>query len=148
MKTIWVINGVNLNMLGVREPDLYGKEDYKALVRKIKTHAKEIGVRVKTLQSNSEGEICEFIQRAYRKADGIVINPGAYTHTSVAILDALKAVGIPTVEVHITDVDSREEFRKISFVSYYAFERVIGKGLEGYCLALDALVKHFKGEEK
>ena len=136
---VLVINGVNLNMLGVREPDLYGKKDYKTLVKEIKAHAKKIGVKVKCLQSNYEGRIVYEIQRALGKYDGIVINPGAYTHTSVAILDALKAVNIPTVEVHLTDVDAREEFRKISYVSLYAFLRVTGKGFDGYFEALDAL---------
>lgn len=136
---ILVINGVNLNMLGIREPDLYGKKDYKALVREIEDHAKKIGVKVKCVQSNYEGKIVEYIQRALGKYDGIVLNPGAYTHTSVAILDALKAVSIPTVEVHLTDVDAREEYRKISYVSEYAFLRVTGKGFAGYIEALDAL---------
>ena len=136
---ILVINGVNLNMLGIREPDLYGKKDYKALVKEIKAHAKEIGVKVDCVQSNYEGAIVEYIQRALARYDGIVINPGAYTHTSVAILDALKAVQIPTVEVHLTDVDAREEYRKVSYVSEYAFLRVTGKGFMGYFEALDAL---------
>ncbi|MBO7390235.1 MAG: type II 3-dehydroquinate dehydratase [Clostridia bacterium] len=136
---ILVINGVNLNMLGIREPALYGKKDYKSLVGEIKAHAKEIGVKVTCVQSNYEGEIVEYIQRALAKYDGIVINPGAYTHTSVAILDALKAVDIPTVEVHLTDVDAREEYRKISYVSEYAFRRVTGKGFAGYLEALDAI---------
>ena len=136
---ILVINGVNLNMLGVREPALYGKKDYKTLVKEVKAHAKEIGVKVKCVQSNYEGCIVGYIQRAFGKYDGIVINPGAYTHTSVAILDALKAVRIPTVEVHLTDVDSREEYRKISYVSEYAFLRVTGKGFAGYFEAMDAL---------
>ncbi len=136
---ILVINGVNLNMLGIREPALYGKKDYKSLVAEIKAHAKEIGVKVTCVQSNYEGEIVEYIQRALARYDGIVINPGAYTHTSVAILDALKAVQIPTVEVHLTDVDAREEYRKVSYVSEYAFLRVTGKGFLGYLEALDAL---------
>ena len=136
---ILVINGVNLNMLGIREPDLYGKKDYKALVKEIEAHAKSIGVKVTCVQSNYEGAIVEYIQRALGKYDGIVINPGAYTHTSVAILDALKAVQIPTVEVHLTDVDAREEYRKVSYVSEYAFLRVTGKGFMGYLEALDAL---------
>lgn len=137
---ILVINGVNLNMLGVREPDLYGKKDYKALVREIKAHAKKIGVKVTCYQSNCEGAIVGKIQRALGKYDGIVINPGAYTHTSVAILDALKAVAIPTVEVHLTDVDNREEYRKVSYVSEYAFLRVTGRGFAGYFEAMDALL--------
>ena len=129
---ILVINGVNLNMLGIREPALYGKQDYKSLVIYIKTSAKELGVTVKCVFSNYEGKICEYIQKAYKKYDGIVINPAAYTHTSVAILDALKAVGIPTAEVHLTDVNNREEFRKKSYVSLYAFTTVCGKGFAGY----------------
>ena len=136
---ILVVNGANLNMLGVREPDLYGKKDYKTLVREIKSHAKAIGVKVRCVQSNCEGRLVTYIQRALKKADGIVINPGAYTHTSVAILDALKAVAIPTVEVHLTDVDGREDFRKTSYVSKYAFLRVTGKGFAGYLEAMDAL---------
>jgi len=142
---ILVINGVNLNMLGIRERSLYGDQTYPALVKKIKAHAKSIGVQVKCVQYNGEGEICTAIQRAYKKYDGIVINPGAYTHTSIAILDALKSVSIPTVEVHITDVDAREEFRKVSYVSLYAFARVIGKGLEGYCIALDKFKEKTEG---
>ena len=134
-----VINGVNLNMLGIREPALYGKKDYNSLVAEIEAHAKEIGVEVTCLQSNYEGEIVEFIQRALGVYGGIVINPGAYTHTSVAILDALKAVDIPTVEVHLTDVDAREAYRRISYVSEYAFLRVTGKGFAGYLEALDAI---------
>ena len=136
---ILVINGVNLNMLGIREPALYGKKDYNSLVAEIEAHAKEIGVEVTCLQSNYEGEIVEFIQRALGVYGGIVINPGAYTHTSVAILDALKAVDIPTVEVHLTDVDAREAYRRISYVSEYAFLRVTGKGFAGYLEALDAI---------
>ena len=143
---ILVINGVNLNMLGVREPALYGRKDYKTLVREIKAHAKKIGVKVRCLQSNSEGEIVTFIQKALGKYEGIVINPGAYTHTSVAILDALKAVMIPTVEVHLTDVDAREEYRKVSYVSEYAFLRVTGKGFAGYFEAMDAIKA--KGDRK
>ena len=134
-----VINGVNLNMLGIREPALYGKKDYKSLVSEIKAHAKQIGISVTCVQSNYEGQLVEYIQRALRKYDGIVINPGAYTHTSVAILDALKAVQIPTVEVHLTDVDAREDYRKVSYVSEYAFLRVTGKGFAGYLEAMDAL---------
>ena len=129
---ILVINGVNLNILGVREPDLYGKKDYKALVNFIKASAKEEGVKVKCYQSNSEGDICTAIQKAYMRYDGIVINAGAYTHTSVAILDALKSVDLPTVEVHITDINSREEFRKHSYISLYAEKMICGKGFDGY----------------
>ena len=140
---ILVINGVNLNMLGIREPDLYGKSDYKALVKSVKTHAKKIGVKVKCFQSNFEGAIVSAIQNAYRRFDGIVINAGAYTHTSIAILDALKAVAIPTVEVHITDINSREEFRKNSYISLYAEKFIAGKGIAGYAAALDYLKEKY-----
>ena len=137
---ILVINGVNLNMLGVREPSLYGNSTYKDLVKKIKAHAKQSGVIVKCFQSNSEGDICTAIQKAYKKFDGIIINAGAYTHTSVAILDALKSVNIPTVEVHITDINEREEFRKLSYISLYAKKVIVGKGFDGYNLAIDCLL--------
>ncbi len=140
---ILVINGVNLNMLGIREPDLYGKSDYKALVKSVKSHAKKIGVKVKCFQSNFEGAIVSVIQKAYRRFDGIVINAGAYTHTSIAILDALKAVAIPTVEVHITDINSREEFRKNSYISLYAEKFIAGKGIAGYAAALDYLKEKY-----
>lgn len=136
---ILVINGPNLNMLGIREPDIYGKETYGALVEKIENYADENNVSVKCFQSNHEGDLVDVIQSAYGVFDGIVINPAAYTHTSVAILDALKAVAIPTVEVHISDVDSREEFRQISYVRYACFETISGKGTDGYLLAIDAL---------
>lgn len=137
---ILVINGVNLNMLGIREPGLYGNSTYKDLVKKIKLHAKSKGVKVKCFQSNSEGDICTAIQKAYKKFDGIIINAGAYTHTSVAILDALKSVSIPTVEVHITDINEREDFRKLSYISLYAKKVIVGKGFEGYNLAIDYLL--------
>ena len=138
---ILVINGPNLNMLGIREPELYGKNDYKGLIKLIKNHAKSKGVKVKTFQSNCEGEIVTQIQKAYKKYDGIVINAGAYTHTSVAILDALKSVGLKTAEVHITDINSREEFRKISYVSLYAEKIIVGKGFNGYLEAIDYLTE-------
>ena len=134
---ILVINGVNLNMLGKREPALYGNGDYRALIKKIKAHAKKRGVKVKCVQYNGEGEICTAIQKAYLKFDGIVINAGAYTHTSIAILDALKSVNLKTVEVHITDIENREDFRKFSYISLYAFDKVIGKGTDGYLIAID-----------
>ena len=111
---ILVINGPNLNMLGIREPEIYGKATYSDLCNLIRTHAEKLGVRVTLYQSNHEGDLVDIIQQAYGKQDGIVINPGAYTHTSVALLDALKAVGIPAVEVHISEPDTREEFRKVS----------------------------------
>ena len=137
---ILVINGVNLNMLGVREPDKYGEKSYSELVSMIKGHARGKGVKVKCFQSNYEGKIVDRIQKAYKKYDGIIINPGAFTHTSVAILDALKAVNIPTVEVHITDVDNREDFRKVSYVSLFAFKKISGKGFDGYLEGIDSLI--------
>lgn len=136
MKKILVINGVNLNMLGIREPDKYGKRSYADLVAYIKSAAKELGLKVIVVQSNSESRIVDIIQRAYKKTDGIVINAGAYTHTSIAILDALKAVDIPTVEVHLTDINAREDFRKVSYISMAAQKIVCGKGFEGYKEAL------------
>lgn len=133
---ILVINGPNLNMLGVREPDIYGKSTYKDLVEMISAAAKEKAVEVEFFQSNHEGDIVDKIQRAYQDADGIIINPAAYTHTSVAILDALKTVAIPTVEVHISDINEREEFRRHSYVSLVAEKTICGKGFEGYVEAL------------
>ena len=141
---ILVLNGPNLNMLGIREKGLYGDKTYKALVKQIKNKAKNVGVKVTCLQSNYEGRLVYEIQKAYKKYDGIVINPGAYTHTSIAILDALKSVNIPTVEVHITDVDNREEYRKISYVKEYAFLTITGKGFLGYEDAIDALIEKVK----
>ena len=134
-----IINGPNLNMLGIREPDIYGKNTYADLCDKITAKAEKIGVTVEIFQSNHEGAIVDKIQEAYGKADGIVINPAAYTHTSVAILDALKAVAIPTCEVHISDVDSREDFRKISYVGLYAEKKFAGYGFDGYLMAMDYL---------
>ena len=137
---ILVINGPNLNMLGVREPDIYGRKTYSDLVALIENHCREKGVTVEIFQSNHEGAIVEKIQNAYKKFDGIVINPAAYTHTSVAILDALKAVGIRTVEVHISDVSSREDFRRTSYVKLYAEKTVSGLGFDGYLRAIDHLL--------
>ena len=136
---ILVINGPNINMLGIREPDIYGKGTYMHLVEMIKAHCEKCGIEVDFFQSNHEGAIVDEIQAAYGKVDGIVINPAAYTHTSVAVLDALKAVGIPTVEVHISDINSREEFRKFSYVSLYASKTIAGKGFDGYIEAIDYL---------
>lgn len=144
---ILVINGPNLNMLGVREPELYGDKSYKALVKGIKAAAKKYGVSVKCVQSNEEGKIVTYIQRALGKYDAIVINPGAYTHTSVAILDALKAVAIPTWEVHLTDVDNREEFRKVSYVSFVAKRRITGLGFDGYYQAIGEIAVRRKAQD-
>ena len=133
---ILVINGPNINMLGIREPDIYGKQNFAALEEFIKDSAKEAGVDVSLFQSNHEGEIVDVIQSAYKIFDGIVINPAAYTHTSVAILDALKSVAIPTVEVHLSDINEREEFRKFSYVSLIAKKTICGLGFEGYKKAI------------
>ena len=137
---ILVINGPNLNMLGIREKNLYGEKSYKSLLSLIKSHAKAKGVKVKFYQSNYEGDLVTKIQKSLGKVDGIVINPGAYTHTSVALLDALKAVNIPTVEVHITAVSDREDYRKISFVKEFAYLTIEGKGFDGYLEAIDSLI--------
>jgi 3-dehydroquinate dehydratase-2 len=134
---ILVINGPNLNMLGIREPEIYGKQDFKALEAYIKSSAEELGHTVTLFQSNHEGEIVDVIQSAYGVFDGIVINPAAYTHTSVAILDALSAVAIPTVEVHLSDINAREEFRRHSYVSMIAKKTICGLGFEGYLKALE-----------
>ncbi len=127
-------------MLGIREPSIYGKKTYGDLVKYLKTTAKELGVKVKIKQSNYEGKIVTLIQRAYKRYDGIVINAGAYTHTSIAILDALKAVGIKTAEVHLTDIEKREDYRKKSFIGEYAFFTIAGEGFLGYKKALQALL--------
>ena len=127
-------------MLGIREPDIYGSSTYDDLVSKITSYCGEKGIEVKCLQSNHEGDLVDYIQQAYfDKTDGIVINPGAYTHTSVALLDALKAVNIPAVEVHISKVNEREEFRQVSYVSYYCSKTITGKGFDGYIEAIDFL---------
>lgn len=136
---ILVINGPNLNMLGIREPDIYGKQDFAALEAFIRRAAEECGAQVELFQSNHEGAIVDKIQWAYGKMDGIVINPAAYTHTSVAILDALKAVGLPAVEVHLSDVNAREEFRHISYAGMACEKSFIGMGFEGYRAAIQYL---------
>lgn len=136
---ILVINGPNLNMLGVREPDIYGRKTYADLVREIEGAAAALGVGVKCFQSNHEGAIVDEIQAAYGAFDAIVINPAAYTHTSVAILDALKAVGLPAVEVHLSDVDSREEFRRHSYITPACVAKIAGRGFRGYADAIRLL---------
>lgn len=133
---ILVINGPNLNMLGIREPDLYGKQDYAALVALVEETCAQEDIQVEIFQSNHEGAIVDKIQAAYGKADGIVINPAAYTHTSVAILDALKAVSLPAVEIHISDVSQREDFRQISYAGKACIKTYMGLGLEGYRQAI------------
>lgn len=139
MKKFLVINGPNINMLGIREPGIYGKGTYRDLVQLIKTAAAELGVSVDFFQSNHEGDLVDEIQRAYGVYDGIVINPAAYTHTSVAIADALKAVSVPAVEVHISDVSKREDFRQVSYVRPVCIATVMGKGFDGYIEALQIL---------
>lgn len=142
---ILVINGPNINMLGIREPDIYGKENFASLEKKIKAYCKSKNIGAKLFQSNCEGKLITEIQRAYKKFDGIIINPGAYTHTSIAILDALKAVAVPTVEVHISDVNAREEFRKTSYVRLACFATISGHGTDGYIEAVDALISKLSG---
>ena len=139
---ILIINGPNLNMLGIREPAHYGKETYADLLKKIERHANEKGVSVEFRQSNHEGDLVDYIQSAYQTFDGIVINPGAYTHTSIAILDAVKAIGVPTCEVHISDVNAREDFRKISYIRAACVLTISGHGTNGYLEAMDYLIEH------
>ena len=138
---ILVINGPNLNMLGIREPGIYGSETYATLLDKISAHAKKRGVSVDFFQSNHEGALVDRIQEAFGSTDGIVINPGAYTHTSIALLDALKAVAIPAVEVHISDVSKREAFRSVSYIRDACIGSVIGHGTDGYLEAVDMLIE-------
>ena len=143
---ILVLNGPNLNMLGIREPGIYGSETYATLLDKISAHAKKRGVSVDFFQSNHEGALVDRIQEAFGSTDGIVINPGAYTHTSIALLDALKAVAIPAVEVHISDVSKREAFRSVSYIRDACIGSVIGHGTDGYLEAVDMLIE--RGVEK
>ena len=144
-----ILNGPNLNMLGIREPAQYGKESYEALCGKIRAHAAKLGIEATILQSNHEGTLVDKIQEAYfEKTDGIVINPGAYTHTSIALLDAVKAVSIPTVEVHISDVNAREDFRKQSYIRAACIATISGHGTDGYLEAMTLLYEKIKGEKK
>lgn len=138
---ILVINGPNLNLLGLREPAIYGNRSYAALLESLKGWAEELSLEIEVFQSNHEGVIVDRIQEAFGQFDGIVINPAAYTHTSVAILDALKAVAIPTVEVHLSDISTREAFRQFSYVSLAAKKTICGKGFDGYREALEYFVK-------
>ena len=140
---ILLINGPNINMLGIREPNIYGSENYNLLIKNIENYAKENSILIETYQSNHEGDLVDKIQSAYQNFDGIVINPGAYTHTSIALLDALKAVNIPAVEVHISDVTKREEFRQISYVRYFCEKTICGFGINGYMMALDYLKEKY-----
>ena len=140
-----IINGPNINMLGIREPALYGKADYNALVQLVRSYCKSLDIEAEFFQSNHEGSLVDRIQQAYfDKVDAIVINPAAYTHTSVALLDAVKAVSIPTVEVHISDVSKREDFRQVSYIRSACIGSVIGHGLDGYCEAVKLLKEYLE----
>lgn len=141
-----VLNGPNLNFLGIREPGIYGNETYATLLEKIKNHADKRGIEVKLAQSNHEGALVDEIQGAFGDCDGIVINPGAYTHTSVAILDAVKAVNLPTVEVHISDVSKREDFRQISYIRAACVKTISGHGTDGYLEGMDFLIELLGGK--
>ena len=141
---ILVLNGPNLNMLGIREPDLYGTLSFAMLLELLQTWAVDYEVHIEQFQSNHEGLLVDKIQAAYGCVDAIVINPAAYTHTSIAILDALKAVGVPAVEVHISDVDSREDFRRISYVGLACEKTIKGQGLDGYRQAIEYLATKYK----
>ncbi len=144
---ILIINGPNLNMLGIREPGIYGRQTYDDLLKMCRAKAEDMGIEAEFYQSNHEGDLVDIIQQSYGRIDGIVINPGAYTHTSVAILDALKAVGIPAIEVHISDVDSREEFRQVSYIRPYVADTISGQGLAGYTMAMEKLAALLTGKE-
>ena len=138
-----IINGPNLNLLGQREPEVYGREGYQALCERLKAFAAAHSSTAECFQSNHEGELVDAIQRAYQRVDGIVINPAAYTHTSVAVLDALKAVAIPAVEVHISDVDAREPFRQVSYAGMYCEKTIKGHGFRGYVEAMEYLAEKY-----
>lgn len=144
---ILVINGPNLNLLGLREPEIYGNRNYAALCAFIQDRALEKGMEAEVFQSNWEGAIVDKIQQAYGVFDGIIINPAAYTHTSIAILDALKAVGIPSVEVHLSDVSSRESFRQVSYAGMACIKTYMGLGFDGYAEAMDCLKNHLESQE-
>ena len=141
---ILVLNGPNINMLGIREPGIYGKQTFQDLLETVQNAAKQYEIEVEQYQSNHEGYLVDKIQAAFGNTDGIVINPAAYTHTSVAILDALKSVGIPAVEVHISDVSKREDFRQISYARLACEKTIMGQGIDGYCQAIEYLVNKYK----
>jgi len=143
-----VINGPNLNLLGTREPDIYGNKSYADLVNMIRRAAEDQNVQVETVQTNHEGEIIDFIQQTANKYDGIIINPAAYTHTSIAIYDALKSVGLPAVEVHLSDINNREAFRRHSYISPACIATIAGKGFAGYQEAVKLLAEHLDLGEK
>ena len=139
-----VVNGPNINMLGIREPEVYGAGTYIDLCNLVDNYCREKDIEVEFFQSNHEGDIVDTIQNAYDNFDGIIINPAAYTHTSIAILDALKAVGIPAVEVHISDVSKREDYRQVSFIREYCKKSIMGFGFKGYLMAVDYFVELVK----
>lgn len=141
---ILVLNGPNINMLGIREPGIYGKQNFQDLLNLLTNTAADLGIEIEQYQSNHEGCLVDKIQAAYGRADGIVINPAAYTHTSVAILDALKSVGIPAVEVHISDVTTRENFRQISYARLACEKTIMGHGIDGYRQAIEYLTNKYK----
>ena len=141
---IYIINGPNINMLGIREPGHYGSETYADLIEKIEKYCDDKGVDCECYQSNHEGCLVDKIQQAYGEADGIVINPGAYTHTSIALLDAVKSVSIPTVEVHISKVEEREDFRQVSYIRLACVKTITGQGTDGYLRGIDFLIENYK----
>ena len=146
---LYILNGPNLNMLGIREPDQYGSDTYQTLLERVESHCRELGIEAVCKQSNHEGDLVDWIQEAYfEKADGIVINPGAYTHTSIAILDAAKAVKLPVVEVHISKVEARENFRQISYIRAACVKTVTGHGINGYIEAIDYLYSTQSEEDR
>ena len=144
---LYILNGPNLNMLGIREPTLYGSQSYQALIKAVRAHAEAYGIETVCRQSNHEGDLVDWIQEAYfERADGIVINPGAYTHTSIALLDAVKSTMLPTVEVHISKVEEREDFRQVSYIREACVKTITGHGINGYLEAIDFL-KDLRKEE-
>lgn len=146
---LYIINGPNLNLLGIREPEHYGSETYEGLLEKIRSHAAKRKIEVVLLQSNHEGQLVDWIQEAYfAHADGIVINPGAYTHTSIALLDALKATRIPAVEVHISKIEEREDFRRVSYIRPAVLATITGHGTDGYLEAIDRLQGYHREDRK
>ncbi len=145
---LMVINGPNLNMLGIREPEIYGNQTYADLENYIEEYADKLGIEAVVLQSNGEGEIIDFIHHTLGNYDGIVINPGAYTHYSYAIHDALKSVNVPSIEVHLSDIQSREEFRRISVTAPACIGQISGQGFAGYTLAMDRLLEEIKNGDK
>ena len=142
-----IINGPNLNMLGIREPEVYGKTTYSELCETVRAHCEKKHIESEFFQSNHEGALVDELQRAYRRIDGIIINPAAFTHTSIALLDAVKAIGLPVVEVHLSDVTKREDFRQVSYIRSACIATVMGKGIDGYIEAVDILTEHITADK-